>query len=415
MSPSTNRAAELGAALVANLTERGVLSDPRVANALGTVRRHVFLPETDLDSAYADQAVVTRWRDGVPVSSASQPAIVAIMLQQLCPREGSSVLEIGAGTGYNAALLSELVGPGGRVVTIDIDPEVVADASTHLETAGITNVTVICADGALGWPKGAPYDGIIVTAGASDLAPAWLGQLAPDGRLVVPLSIRGVQHSVAWTRADGYLRSVSVSDCGFMPMQGQMANADLRLAVPGHAGVYVQAAPGVPVNPESIARALNASSQATPAQISATAREVFGSLRRWLAFGDPAAAMLTYVGTAEAAGASGVPAVLQYSVGSRVERSSPCILGPAGLAVLDLDVPAGEAEPHTALRLALRGYGQADQECGRLRKLLAAWDTAGRPATARLRIDAYPEGSERPLAAGEVTAARHTTFIVTTT
>ncbi|MGH3123319.1 MAG: protein-L-isoaspartate O-methyltransferase family protein [Streptosporangiaceae bacterium] len=187
------------AGMVAHLRERGGLTDPRVAAVLGRVPRHVFVPGADLSEAYADEAIVTRYRDGWPVSSASQPAMVATMLEQLSLPEGGSVLEIGAGTGYNAALLSALVGPSGRVVTIDIDPEVADEARSHLAEAGAGNVDVICGDGAQGWAGRAPYDGIIITAGVSDLAPAWVSQLAPGGRLVVPLSIRGVQQCVALT------------------------------------------------------------------------------------------------------------------------------------------------------------------------------------------------------------------------
>jgi protein-L-isoaspartate(D-aspartate) O-methyltransferase len=199
--------------MVAHLRARSGLTDPRVAAVLGRVPRHVFLPRADLAEAYADQAIVTRYRDGWPVSSASQPAMVAAMLEQLRLTDGGSVLEIGAGTGYNAALLSALVGPSGRVVTIDIDPEVAEEARSHLAAAGAGNVEVICGDGAQGWPGRAPYDGIIVTAGASDLAPAWASQLTPSGRLVVPLSIRGVQQCVAFTPADGHLSSVALCGC----------------------------------------------------------------------------------------------------------------------------------------------------------------------------------------------------------
>jgi protein-L-isoaspartate(D-aspartate) O-methyltransferase len=172
VSGSDGAEARLRAEMVAHLIERGDLSSPQVAAALAEVPRHVFVPGVDLAEAYADRAVVTRYRDGLPASSASQPAIVAVMLEQLRPPVGGSILEIGAGTGYNAALLSKLVGPSGRVVTVDIDPEVADEARGHLSGAGITNVEVICGDGALGWPGDAPYDGIIVTAGTSDLAPA---------------------------------------------------------------------------------------------------------------------------------------------------------------------------------------------------------------------------------------------------
>ena len=427
--------ARLRAEMVAHLTERGGLSSPQVAAALAEVPRHIFIPGVELSEAYADQAVVTRYRDGVPVSSASQPAIVALMLEQLRPPAGGSILEIGAGTGYNAALLSTLVGPSGRVVTVDIDPEVADEARSHLSEAGVTNVEVICGDGALGGPGNAPYDGIIVTAGASDLAPAWAGQLAAHGRLVVPLSIRGVQQCVTFVRADGHLQSVAVCECGFMPLAGTMANADRQQPVPGHPGVYVEAPAGTEVDIGLVGRAMDDRGPGAGIGVTASAMEVFGSLRRWLAFHDRATATLSYIGPAEGADASGVPPVIDFLHHGDVQRSSPGLLGRAGFAVLDLAGPVaapgepgpgepgpgepGPGEPglDTALGLAVRGYGQAGQETARLRELVTAWDRAGRPGAGRLRIDAYPSGTSPPGTSppgtgGSVYPALHTTFVV---
>jgi protein-L-isoaspartate(D-aspartate) O-methyltransferase len=402
--------------MVAHLTEHGGLSSSRVAAALGEVPRHVFVPGVKLSEAYADRAIVTRYRDGLPASAASQPAIVAAMLEQLRPPPGGSILEIGAGTGYNAALLSRLVGPSGRVVTVDIDPGVVGEARDHLAEAGITNVEVICGDGAGGWAGNAPYDGIIVTAGASDLAPAWADQLAPHGRLVVPLSIRGVQQCVALTRSGGYLRSVAVCECGFMPLAGAMANADSHQPVPGHPGVYVQAAAETAVDAALVADALGDRGPKAGIGVTASAVEVFGSLRRWLAFYDPAPASLTYIGPPEGADASGVPQVLNFPLRGGTQRSSPCILGPAGFAVLDVAGPvatAGDSGLRTALELAVRGYGEAAQETIRLTELVTAWDAAGRPGADRLRIDAYPSGISLPDTGRSVVHnALHATFVV---
>jgi protein-L-isoaspartate(D-aspartate) O-methyltransferase len=414
MSGSPGDGAGLRAEMVAQLTERGGLSSPRVAAVLGEVPRHVFVPGVELSEAYADRAVVTRYRDGVPVSSASQPAIVAAMLEQLRPPAGGSVLEIGAGTGYNAALLSKLVGPSGRVVTVDIDPEVADEARNHLSEAGITNVEVICGDGASGWPANAPYDGIIVTAGASDLAPAWAGQLAPHGRLVVPLSIRGVQQCVTLTRSDGHLRSVAVCECGFMPLAGAMANADSHQPVPGHPGVYVQAAAETPVDIGLVGAAMDKRGPAAGIGISTSALEVFGSLRRWLAFHDRAAASLIYIGSPEGAGASGVPPVLEFRHRGGAQRTGPCLLGRAGFAALDVAGSAAAGDPglRAMLELAVRGYGQAEQETARLGELVTAWDAAGRPGASRLRIDAHPAGFLLPPTEGGVHRARHATFVV---
>ncbi len=404
--------------MVAELRKRKELTDPRVAAALGRVPRHVFVPGADLSEAYADQAIVTRYRDGWPVSSASQPAMVAAMLEQLRLPEGGSVLEIGAGTGYNAALLSALAGATGRVVTIDIDPEVADEARSHLAVAGAANVEVICGDGAQGWPGRGPYDGIIVTAAASDLAPAWASQLAPGGRLVMPLSIRGVQQCVALTPAAGHLRSVAVCGCQFMPLTGDMANGDQRLPVPGHRGVYLQTAAETDVDAALVADALGQRGPAADTGITARSPEVFASLRPWLAFREPALATLTYSGPPGAAGASGVPAVLDFTVRGVTRRASPCLPGPAGLAVLDFSgsdssgpdsssgpagnagVTSGDPARGRLLQLTVRGYGEARQQQARLGELIAAWDAAGRPGPGHLRIDAYPSGVVPPDSGG---------------
>jgi protein-L-isoaspartate(D-aspartate) O-methyltransferase len=400
MGSGDDAGAGLRADLVALLTKRGSVSDPRVAAALGQVPRHVFVPAAELAEAYADQAIVTHSRDGVPTSSASQPAVVAAMLEQLQVPVGGSILEIGAGTGYNAALLAELVGSSGRVVTVDINPEVADEARSHLSQAGVANVTVICGDGALGWADGAPYDGIIVTAGVTDLAPAWVAQLRPGARLVAPLSLRGVPQSVALTGTDGHLRSVAVCEAMFMPLTGTMASADRHLPVTGHAGVRVQAFAGRAVDTGVIAAALDDRGPAAAAiGITASSREIFGSLRRWLVFADPDTAQLSYVGSMEGADASGVPAVFEFTRREGTGRASLCILGPAGFAVLDLAAPAVTAEDpvrHRVLELAVRGHGEAEPQVARLAELVRAWDAAGRPGVDRLRIDAYPSASSPP-------------------
>ncbi len=183
-------------ALVTRLKEGGYLSDPRVEAAFRAVPRHLFLPDVPLEVVYADEAIPTKRRDGLVISSSSQPAVMAIMLDQLALQPGHRVLEIGAGTGYNAALMAHIVGNTGQVVTVDIDDDIVAAAHAHLAVAGFPAVHVVCGDGALGSADAAPYDRIILTVGARDIAPAWIAQVRPDGRLLVPLR----QHRARWTR-----------------------------------------------------------------------------------------------------------------------------------------------------------------------------------------------------------------------
>src|SRR5260370_21258761 len=126
-------AVQLRRDLLESLCRGAVRVPPAVERALLLVPRHLFVPGVPLREAYADIAIPTHWEDGMPVSSASQPAIVALMLEQLRVEPGMRVLEVGAGTGYNAALLAELAGPRGQVVTLDIAPEIVAEARAHLD------------------------------------------------------------------------------------------------------------------------------------------------------------------------------------------------------------------------------------------------------------------------------------------
>jgi protein-L-isoaspartate(D-aspartate) O-methyltransferase len=165
--------------MVDRLLSGQALHQGRVADAMRAVPRHLFLPGVEPAAAYEDEAIPTRWSaDGRPTSSSSQPAIVAAMLEQLGVRPGHRVLEIGSGTGWNAALLARLVGPNGAVTTLDIEAEVAEQASRNLAAAGAGSVRWSGRTGR-SCPAEAPYDRIL-TAAAGDLAPAWWEQLAPE-------------------------------------------------------------------------------------------------------------------------------------------------------------------------------------------------------------------------------------------
>jgi len=230
------QANELRAAMVdriAIMHERlGLVLDAEVRRALLTVPRHLFAQDdADLEAAYKDQdAIVTKRNErGIALSSLSAPWLQALMIRQAAVEPGMRVLEIGSG-GYNAALLREVVGDNGHVVTLDIDPEVTDRATRCLTAAGYRDVQVINVDAEYPLTPRQTFDAIIVTVGAWDIPPAWSAQLAPDGRLVVPLRTHGITRSWTLEHQNGALVSVNQLMCGFVPMQG--AGAFRRAYVP---------------------------------------------------------------------------------------------------------------------------------------------------------------------------------------
>ncbi|RSD25638.1 methyltransferase domain-containing protein [Amycolatopsis eburnea] len=258
------RSARLRRRLVEHLLDEDVLHAPEWIAAFRAVPRHVFLPRffapagglwaavdhTDpgwLETVYSRDVLVTqldddpdRWdrarRDGpvagTPTSSSSMPSIMAIMLEELRVRDGDRVLEIGTGTGYNAALLSHRCGAG-QVSTVDIDPVIVADARRHLAAAGYHPACEV-GDGALGFPAGVLFDRVLCTASVSSIPLPWLAQTKPGGLVVTTLNRpigAGLVRLVAG--ADGSARGrVLARDGRFMPLRAhRLPHAD-RLPMP---------------------------------------------------------------------------------------------------------------------------------------------------------------------------------------
>ena len=246
-SAEENRAAQLRSQLADWISGRGTFQTPGVERAFRTVSRHEFLPGHPLEDAYSRKPVVTqRAPDGSSTSSASSPNLVAQMLEQLRISPGNTVLEIGAATGFNAALLACVTGPGGKVVTIEYDPGLAGQAAANLRRAGYPHVQVIVGDGALGHQEQGPYDRIIVTAEATDITAAWWGQLNPtDGRIVVPVRL----HGSGLARSLGLRRTgpqTMVADsayvCGFVAMRGSGEQAGQQIRLEAGAALKVDAA-----------------------------------------------------------------------------------------------------------------------------------------------------------------------------
>ena len=185
------------------------------------VPREAFLePDTPIQQAYYDGPVLLkRDRRGAVISTISQPTMIATMLEQLEVQPGDRVLEIGTASGYNAALLGRLAGPHGLVVSLELEADLAAQATKALRTLGVQNAVVLAADGRRGWPRAAPYDRIMVTAGADKIHPAWGRQLRERGRLVVPMARQSM--CFAYEKRDGQMSELSAVPAAFVPLRAR--------------------------------------------------------------------------------------------------------------------------------------------------------------------------------------------------
>jgi len=200
--------------MVQRLREEG-LRDARVEAALQAVPRHLLVPEALAHRAY-DPTAALPIGEGQTISA---PDIVATMTALLELQGGESVLEVGTGSAYQAAVLSHLAQ---RVVSVERVPALAKRARKALDRLGITNVVVQLGDGTRGWPAGAPYDAIVVTAGGPEVPQPLVDQLAPRGRLVGPFGERGAQDLVRVVReADGRVRRNILGKCRFVDLIGE--------------------------------------------------------------------------------------------------------------------------------------------------------------------------------------------------
>ena len=188
---------------------------PAVIAAMGRVARHEFVPEALRASAYEDRPLPIGYGQTI-----SQPYIVALMTDLLEPARGDKVLEVGTGSGYQAAVLAEL---GLEVYSIEIVPELGAQAAARFGRLGYGAVSARVGDGYHGWPEQGPFDGIVVTAAADHVPPPLVAQLKPGGRMVIPVGEPyRVQQLVLITKAeDGTLRTRQLLPVRFVPLTGR--------------------------------------------------------------------------------------------------------------------------------------------------------------------------------------------------
>jgi protein-L-isoaspartate(D-aspartate) O-methyltransferase len=210
-SDGRDRSGERERMIADQLQGRGIRS-VTVLDAMRRIPREQFVPDVCAGEAYADSALAIDCGQTI-----SQPYMVARMTELLELRAHSRVLEIGTGSGYQTAILATLAG---HVYTIEWHADLMNRAAARLAALGLTNVTYRCGDGSMGWPEYAPFEAIIVTAGAPEIPPALVGQLAPSGCLVVPVGGPSVQTLVRVVQtADGPRRD-EIFQCRFVKLLG---------------------------------------------------------------------------------------------------------------------------------------------------------------------------------------------------
>lgn len=206
-------------ALLAELETGGYLNDPRLEEAMLAVPRHLFVPKELRAAAYEDRPLPIGFGQTV-----SAPHMVAMMSAALQLEEGEKVLEVGTGVGYHAAIVKQLVGETGKVVTVEYLPELVQLAKKNLKSAGI-KVDVHEGDGAKGWKPDAPYDAVYITCAVPDIPDALVEQLKENGHFVAPLGVTRCQ-LMAGRKIDGELHLDDLGPCLFVNAQGELGVND---------------------------------------------------------------------------------------------------------------------------------------------------------------------------------------------
>jgi protein-L-isoaspartate(D-aspartate) O-methyltransferase len=417
-------ATSLNQALVDDLKKRDLIKSPRVEAAFRSVPRHLFLPGVPLEQVYSDRAISAKQDpDGKWISSSSQPAIMAIMLEQLGLEPGHKVLEIGTGPGYNAALMAHIVGDTGQVVTVEIDEDLTQSAREHLAAAGFERVQAICADGGYGVPDAAPFDRIILTVGAPDITPAWWNQLKPQGRLVLPLLLRGSMKSIAFEQAGDHLQSLSVTDCGFISLRGDFASTQTsQIQLGPEPGLYLEFMDRISMDGNAVYGLLTGPKKDWAAGVDCIAWDVLGGhLWTWLALHDPDIHRLVAEG--EMVGKDIVPPVL--GIDARQKSSATAILiMETGLAALMR--PPGQSLPIITLDqgflpdspatqpfpLYIRQFGSDRSVTERLAAQVRAWKAAGSPPSEAMQIRVYRGDSDYQPVKDEMVLAKQWTKLI---
>ncbi len=215
--------------LVDFLFRQKIIKKIEIEKAFRKVRRDFFLPNFSLKEVYTDGSVITKTAGITPLSSSTAPSLMASMLEILDLKPSHKVLEVGTGTGYNAAILAEITGSQKDIYSLDIDKETVLEATNNLNKAGYHNLNLLCRDANKGWPEKIKFDRVIFTASVKKIPKKVIDQLKIGGIVVLPLWVNGTQITPALVKKkDGTLVSQSATIGGFMPLRIKNINQILN-------------------------------------------------------------------------------------------------------------------------------------------------------------------------------------------
>ena len=362
-------------ALVEKLRQKGHLTDPLVEAAFLAVPRHHFLPaDIPLEQAYADDVVpIKRDVDGTVLSSSSQPTMMAMMLHQLRLQPDQNVLEIGTGTGYNAALMQHIVGDEGNVTTIELDSDMARLAQINLQRAVYgSRVRVVQGDGAAGYAPRASYDRVIATVGVWDIPRAWAQQLKPRGLIVAPLWLDALQVSGVFSiLADGSLYSENNLQCSFIRLKGMSSGPGVTRRV-GSSSLVLTSNAAASMDSASMHLLLSEDSESGLLDVRLRPNEYWTAFMPYLMLHQPFGFYFAV-----------------YNIGANEKAYG---IEGHGFALVG---------PGSACFVPYNGHGEvfcfgAPHAFMALQSALADWDSAGRPDSDRLRLRLIPVDQGQP-------------------
>jgi protein-L-isoaspartate(D-aspartate) O-methyltransferase len=276
-------------------------------------------------------------------------------------------------------------------MTIDLEADLVEAARRHLTAAGFERVQAVVGDGALGWSREAPFDRILLTAAAWDVAPAWFEELAEDGRVVLPLMLQGGQASVALVRSGDHLESISVHDCGFMPIRGPFGYPGEPLRLGPRDGLFLVFPPAEqpPVSAQAVYAWLSGPCTELPSGVRVAPADVW-KVAQWLALRDPASCFLWALGAD--AEHHLLPLISAPGTADNSSHASG-LVSEQELALLAVGADSDGNDTDAPVELVARSYGELARLAARMVAHIREWQERGRTTTLPRRIRVYSRGS----------------------